>query len=93
MVSPSARPRPSIVPPIIPPRPKGSTTARIMPHRVAPRAKAPSRSPIGARENDSFIMLVMIGTIMRATTIPAMNVDEVNNELFGSGLSGSTPST
>ena len=34
MVSPSARPRPSIVPPMIPPRPYGSTTERIMPQRV-----------------------------------------------------------
>ena len=38
MVSPRARPSPSMVPPMIPPFPKGSTTDRIIPHRVAPRA-------------------------------------------------------
>ena len=38
MVSPRARPRPSIVPPIMPPLPKGRTTERIIPHFVAPRA-------------------------------------------------------
>ena len=38
MVSPSARPRPSMQAPITPPRPKGSTTVRIIPQRVAPSA-------------------------------------------------------
>ena len=38
MVSPRARPRPSMVPPMIPPFPNGRTTERIIPHRVAPRA-------------------------------------------------------
>ena len=45
MVSPSARPRPSIVPPMMPPRPNGRTTVRIMPQRVAPSASAASFSP------------------------------------------------
>ncbi|MNY80328.1 hypothetical protein D3C86_2213220 [compost metagenome] len=38
MVSPSARPRPSMVPPMMPPRPNGRTTDVIMPHRVDPSA-------------------------------------------------------
>ena len=72
-----ARPSPSIVPPMIPPLPKGSTTLRIMPHLVAPRAKAPSRSPCGARENDSRIIEVEMGMIIIATMSPAMNVEDV----------------
>ena len=51
MVSPRARPRPSIVPPMMPPRPKGNATTRIIPHRVLPSAYAPSRSPGGTWEN------------------------------------------
>src|SRR3978361_392580 len=46
MVSPSARPRPSMVPPMIPPFPNGITTVRIIPQRVDPSARAPSRSPV-----------------------------------------------
>ena len=38
MVSPSARPRPSMVPPMMPPVPNGMTTVRTIPHRVDPRA-------------------------------------------------------
>src|SRR5215470_19755782 len=38
MVSPSARPRPSMLAPITPDLPYGSTTVRIMPHRVEPSA-------------------------------------------------------
>ena len=34
IVSPRARPSPSMLPPMIPPLPNGMTTARIMPHRV-----------------------------------------------------------
>ena len=36
IVSPSARPRPSIDPPMMPPRPNGSTTVSITPHFVPP---------------------------------------------------------
>ena len=74
MVSPSARPSPSIDPPTMPPRPNGSTTVRTMPQREAPSASAPSFSPTGAWEKTSRITAVQMGTTMSDTTTPAMNV-------------------
>ena len=47
MVSPKARPRLSMVPPMMPPLPNGRTTSRIMPHLVEPSANAASFSPGG----------------------------------------------
>src|SRR5262249_24119646 len=76
IVSPSARPSPSIEPPMIPPRPKGSTTERIMPHRAAPSASAPSYSPGGVWENTSRITDVAMGSTISDTTTPAMKFDE-----------------
>ena len=73
MVSPSARPRPSIVPPMMPPRPNGSTTARTIPQRVAPSARAASFSPGGVCENTSRITEHAIGRTIIATAMPAMN--------------------
>ena len=70
IVSPSARPRPSIEPPMIPPLPNGSTTVLITPHFVPPSASAPSFSPGGACEKTSRITAVQIGTIISATTMP-----------------------
>lgn len=78
MVSPSARPRPSMTPPITPPRPNGSTTARITPQRVAPSASAPSFSPIGAWPNTSRLTEQQIGMTIVDTTTPEMNSDELN---------------
>ena len=71
MVSPRARPRPSMVPPMMPPRPKGSTTERIMPQRVAPSARAASRSPGGAWEKTWRITAHDIGSTIIATAMPA----------------------
>ena len=62
---------------MMPPRPNGSTTVRTTPHLVDPSASAPSFSPTGACENTSRITAVQIGTIMIATTMPAMNVEVV----------------
>ena len=75
IVSPRARPRPSMVPPMIPPRPKGSTTVRIMPHLVEPRAYADSRSPMGAWANTPRITAQAIGMTIRETQMPAMNTE------------------
>ena len=75
IVSPSARPSPSIAPPMIPPRPNGRTTDRIMPHRVPPWASAPSFSPGGTCEKTSRITAVQIGTTMSETTTPAVKAD------------------
>ena len=46
-----------------------------MPHASPPSASAPSFSPGGACENTSRMTAVQIGTIISATTMPAMNVD------------------
>ncbi len=75
MVSPSARPSPSIEPPMIPPRPNGSTTVRTMPHRVPPRASAASFSAGGVWAKTSRETEAMIGRTMSDTTIPAMNIE------------------
>ena len=45
----------SIVPPMMPPIPNGSTTLRTTPHLVAPSAIAASRSPRGAWSNTARI--------------------------------------
>ena len=73
MVSPSARPRPSIVPPMMPPRPKGSTTERTIPQRVAPSASAASFSPAGVCEKTWRITAQAIGSTIIATAMPAQN--------------------
>src|SRR5215475_11084266 len=93
IVSPNARPRPSIVPPTIALLPNGSTTLRIIPQRVAPSAYAPSRSPSGAWPNASRMMEHAIGATISDTTSPAMNVDDVNAVAVDSGSLRSTPAT
>ena len=81
IVSSRARPSPSMTAPMIPPRPKGMTTGRIICHRLAPRARAASRSPAGAREKTSRQIEVTIGTIMIPTTSPAMKIEPLNGGL------------
>src|SRR5699024_8990795 len=68
MVSPSARPRPSIAAEITPDRPNGRTACRIISHRVAPRASEASSWSFGVCRNTSRMVAVMIGTIMIAST-------------------------
>ena len=77
IVSPRARPRPSMDAPMSPPRPNGSTTVRIICALVAPRARAPSRSPGGARLKTSRATDATMGTIMRPMTRPAMKNEEL----------------
>ena len=67
--------------PIMPPRPKGRTTVRIICQRLAPRARAASRSPAGARENTSRQMEATMGTIMSPTTRPAMKIEALSGGL------------
>ena len=81
MVSSRARPRPSMTAPIIPPRPKGRTTVRIICHRLAPRARAASRSPAGASEKTSREMEATMGTIISPTTRPAMKSEALSGGL------------
>ena len=74
-VSPSARPSPSIVPPMIPRRPKGRTTQRITPQRDPPRARAPSRSPSGAWEKTLRMTEQARGITIVATASPAISAE------------------
>ena len=76
IVSPSARPRPSMVPPMMPPRPKGSTTEVIIPHLVAPSASAASFSPCGVWEKTWRITAHAIGSTIIATAMPAQKLLE-----------------
>ena len=72
-VSPSARPRPSIEALTTPDRPYGSTAIRIISHRVAPSASAPSRWAIGVCAKISRLIAVTTGRIMIASTTDAVN--------------------
>ena len=75
MVSPSARPRPSIAAEIIPARPNGSTAVRIISHLVAPSAQAASMVSRGTCRNTSRLTAETIGMIMIASTMPAISSD------------------
>ena len=52
IASPMARPSPSMIAPITPPRPNGRTTRRITVARLAPSARAASRSATGVKRED-----------------------------------------
>ena len=73
MVSPSARPRPSIVAETIPDLPKGSTAMRIISQRVAPSASAASSCSRGVWRKISRVREVMIGRIMIESTSEAVS--------------------
>src|SRR5215469_2101310 len=89
IVSPSARPRPSIEPLMRPGRPYGSTATRIISQRVAPSAHAASMFCGGVRSNTSRLMAVMIGRIMMASTTPPSKI--VPTSTFLSLKSGNPP--
>ncbi len=74
IVSPSARPRPSIAPLISPGRPYGSTASRIISHRVEPSAHAASMFSCGVRANTSRPIAVTIGKIISASTTPPLKI-------------------
>ena len=69
-VSPRARPRPSIEALMTPGLPKGSTAVRIISHRVAPSARAPSLWVIGVWAKTSREIAVTIGRTMIDSTMP-----------------------
>src|SRR3712207_3105481 len=71
IVSPRARPRPSIDALITPERPNGRTAMRIISQRVAPRASAASSCSLGVCRKISRDTAVMIGRIITASTSPA----------------------
>src|SRR5690554_5447738 len=72
IVSPRARPRPSIAAEITPERPNGRTAVRIISQRVAPSASAASSCRRGVWRNTSRATAVMIGRIMTASTTAAV---------------------
>ena len=74
IVSPSARPRPSIEPLITEDLPNGRTVIRIISQRVAPSACAPSCSLRGVCEKTSRATAETIGRIITASTSPATSI-------------------
>ena len=73
IVSPSARPRPSITAAITPGLPYGSTAVRTISHLVAPSASAASSFMPGVCRKTSRDNDVMIGSTMIARTrLPSM---------------------
>src|SRR5919202_1912651 len=89
IVSPIARPRPSMTAPTMPPKLCGNTAPRIISHRVAPSATAACFSDSGTVANTSRMIDVMIGTIMMATMMPAV----MNPRPVETGCPNSAPST
>jgi len=73
IVSPSARPRPSMPAPTMPGRAVGSTPSRIVSYRVAPSAMAPSRVSVDTTLTTSRVTAVTMGRIMIARITPAVN--------------------
>src|SRR5581483_6563355 len=67
IVSPRARPRPSIAPLTTPARPNGRTAIRTISQRVAPRARAASMFGRGVRSNTSREIEVTMGSTMTAS--------------------------
>ena len=74
IVSPIARPRPSMIAPMTPVRPYGRTARRIISQRVAPSASAASRCADGTAWNTSCATEVMYGTIMIARIMEAVSM-------------------
>ena len=62
-----------MVPPMTPPRPKGSTTELIIPQRVAPSARAASFSPCGVWLKTWRMTAHAIGITIIETAMPAQN--------------------
>ena len=71
IVSPSARPSPRTVAPMIPDRTQGRVTLFATSQSVMPRAEAPSLGSGGTCMKRSRVVDVMMGTIMSASTMPA----------------------
>jgi len=74
MVSPSARPNPSMDAETMPERPKGRTTCLTISQRVAPSASEASSCSPGVRRKTSRDSEVMIGKIMMASTRAAVSM-------------------
>ena len=74
IVSPRARPRPSMAAEMMPGRANGSTAVRTISQRVAPRARAASSCSRGVCRNTSRDRAVMIGRIITASTMATVKI-------------------
>src|ERR1700681_1923917 len=72
MVSPSARPRPNMMPPTMPTRECGTTTFHITSQVVAPSPYPDSLSMAGTVSKTSRMVAAMNGNTMMARTTPAV---------------------
>ena len=71
IVSPSARARPRMIAPAMPPLAYGSTARWMVSQRVAPSASMPSRWVLGTARRISRETAVIVGRIMIARMTPA----------------------
>src|SRR3984957_18511733 len=78
MVSPSARPNPSIMPPTMPTRECGTTTFHITSQVVAPSPYPDSLSMGGTVSKTSRMIAAMNGSTMMARTTPAVSTPMPN---------------
>ncbi len=74
IVSPRARPRPSMEAEMMPGRPNGRTAVWIISQRVAPRASAASSCSFGVCRKTSRQSAVTIGRIMTARTTATVKI-------------------
>ena len=73
IVSPRARPSPSIEAEMMPARPNGRTAVRTISHLVAPSAQAASIVSPGTCRKTSRVTAETVGMIMMASTTPAIS--------------------
>src|SRR5690606_6443341 len=90
MVSPRARPRPSIAALTTPDRPNGSTAIRTISHRVAPSASAASSCRRGVARNTSRETAVTMGRTITASTTPTVAITR-GGVLAGPANRGTNP--
>src|SRR5208337_5415196 len=74
MVSPSARPNASTIPPKVPLDAVGRVTAKIASQRVAPSPYAAILSRVGTASNEPRPIAVIVGRIMIESTITAGSI-------------------
>ena len=77
MVSPSARPRPSIEAEIMPGLANGKIAWRTISQRVAPSARDASMCARGTWRKTSRLIAEIVGSTMIASTIPALRIDRL----------------
>ena len=92
--SPSARASPRIIPVKIPLLAAGRTTWAMVSQRVAPRPYEASRQDLGTAAIASAAIVVMVGKIMIARTIPAASTEKpkgIGNSFRSAGMSTVIP--